>query len=43
MVCRSSFRYKLKIKFWHRYSYESEADAKEKIANIEAEINAFVG
>ena len=32
-----------KIKFYIATVGESEADAKEKIANIEAEINAFVG
>ncbi len=41
MVCRSSFRYRTKIKFYIATVGESE-DAK-KIANIEAEINAFVG
>jgi len=32
-----------KIKFYIATVGESEADAKQKIANIEAEINAFVG
>ena len=32
-----------KIKFYIATVGETEADAKEKIANIEAEINAFVG